>query len=132
MPHDVPSVLQEIVAYKHEEVAARKAAQSHVALDGLPPPRGFAAAIARENSPNQLRDYLQTSHALGMDTLVEVHTEAELEIALAADAPIIGVNNRDLNTFATDLATTARFAARIKTPGSSANRILVSESGIGT
>src|SRR5947209_17665844 len=47
MPPEVPSVLQEIVVYKQQEVAARKAARPHFALDALPPARGFAAAIAR-------------------------------------------------------------------------------------
>jgi indole-3-glycerol phosphate synthase len=79
-------------------------------------------------SPNQLREYLQNAHSLGMDALVEVHTELELEVALAGGARIIGVNNRDLNSFVTDLGTTERFAPRIKAPGT--DRILVSESGI--
>jgi indole-3-glycerol phosphate synthase len=79
-------------------------------------------------SPNQLKDYLQTAEALGLDALVEVHTEAELEVALASPARVIGVNNRDLNTFVTDLATTVRFAPRVKEPGT--ERVLVSESGI--
>src|SRR5437867_3230475 len=47
MSRDVPSVLQEIVAFKQEEVAARKAAQPRFELEGLPPTRGFAAAIRR-------------------------------------------------------------------------------------
>jgi indole-3-glycerol phosphate synthase len=85
-------------------------------------------------SPNQLRDYLQMAQALDLAALVEVHTEPELEVALAGGARIIGVNNRDLNSFVTDLATTERFAARVKETGAgtAAGRILVSESGIGT
>ena len=82
-------------------------------------------------SANQLRDYLQAAQALGMDALVEVHTEPELEVALASGARIIGVNNRDLNSFVTDLATTERFAARVKGNGGE-DRVLVSESGIGS
>ena len=80
-------------------------------------------------SPAQLRDYLQAAEALDLDALVEVHTEPELEAALAAGARIIGVNNRDLNSFVTDLGTTESFASRIKGDGQ-ADRILVSESGI--
>jgi indole-3-glycerol phosphate synthase len=240
MPPEVPSVLQEIVAYKVEEVAARKAAQPSFSLESLPPARPFAAALSRNEgldaslpagtrrpvrliaevkraspvkgilradfdavslastyaangaaaisvltderffqghpdylrqireivplpllrkefiidewqlpesrflgadavlliaailSPNQLCDYLHAATALRMDALVEVHTKAELETALAAEARIIGVNNRDLNNFVTDLATTERFAARIKGEGGSRSRILVSESGIRT
>jgi indole-3-glycerol phosphate synthase len=234
MPPEIPSVLQKIVAHKRHEVAAAKAARPQLALDGLPPPRGFAAAIRRPDtgdqtpsadcrliaevkhaspvkgvlrqgfdavalardyaangaaaisvltdvrffqghpdylrqihdavsvpllrkefiidewqisesralgadaillivailSPSQLQEYLHSAHSLGIDVLVEVHTEPELEVALASGARIIGVNNRDLNSFVTDLATTERFAPRIKPPGS--DRILVSESGIGS
>jgi indole-3-glycerol phosphate synthase len=235
MPPEVPSVLQEIVAHKRSEVAAAKAARPHIALDGLPPPCGFAAAIRSPNtqyptpnaqpcrliaevkhaspvkgvlrpdfdpvslaqayaangaaaisvltdvrffrghpnylqqirevvpipllrkefiidewqipesralgadaillivailSLNQLREYLHAAHSLGMDALVEIHTDPELEVALASGARIIGVNNRDLNAFVTDLGITERLAPRIKAPG--ADRILVSESGINT
>lgn len=61
----------------------------------------------------------------GMDALVEVHDEAELERALALKARIIGINNRDLKTLKTDLAVTERIAPLVP-PGP----ILVSESGI--
>jgi indole-3-glycerol phosphate synthase len=60
-----------------------------------------------------------------MNCLVEVHNEAELEIALRSQAGIIGINNRDLSTFETDLATTGRLRPLIPT-----GRIVVSESGI--
>jgi indole-3-glycerol phosphate synthase len=86
-------------------------------------------------SPNQLRDYLHLAQALDLEALVEVHTEPELEVALASGARIIGVNNRDLNSFVTDLSTTERFAARVKGTGAvtaPGGRILVSESGIGS
>jgi indole-3-glycerol phosphate synthase len=64
-----------------------------------------------------------------MDALVEVHTERELEQALVAGARIVGINNRDLNSFVTELGTTEKFASRIKEAGTG-DRILVSESGI--
>ncbi len=54
------------------------------------------------------KDYLAASHQLGLDALVEVHTENELEIALAAKARIIGVNNRDLKTLDINLGTAPR------------------------
>jgi indole-3-glycerol phosphate synthase/phosphoribosylanthranilate isomerase len=62
---------------------------------------------------------------LGIDALVEAHTEDELARALRLDAPIIGINNRDLRTLKTDLATTERLALRVPD-----DRLLISESGI--
>src|SRR3546814_21088697 len=64
---------------------------------------------------------------LGMDVLIEVHDEAELDRALRLRSPLVGVNNRNLRTPAADLATTERLATRI-----GAERVLVCESGIRT
>lgn len=74
---------------------------------------------------DRLRELLRISHGLKMSCLVEVHNEAEVEIALKSRAKIIGINNRDLNTFDVDLATTRRLRPLIPP-----NRIVVSESGI--
>lgn len=63
----------------------------------------------------------------GLDVLVEVHDEEELQRALAIDAKIIGVNNRDLKTFEVDLAQTERIAAHFPFHE---NRVFISESGI--
>jgi indole-3-glycerol phosphate synthase len=63
----------------------------------------------------------------GMDALVEVHDEAELERALALGAQMVGINNRDLKTFVTDLGVTLRLLPRIPQ-----DRLVVAESGLGT
>ncbi|RMF93317.1 MAG: indole-3-glycerol phosphate synthase TrpC [Nitrospinota bacterium] len=74
-----------------------------------------------------LRDLLALTHSLQMEALVEVHTTAELERALRAEARIIGINNRNLQTFHTDTATTLHLLPHIP-PG----KVVVSESGIHT
>ncbi len=76
-------------------------------------------------TPEKLAALLRLSHELKMDCLVEVHNEAELEIALGSGARIIGINNRDLKTFNVDLTTTERLRTLIPP-----DRIVVSESGI--
>jgi len=76
-------------------------------------------------SNEQLKELLSLSHRLGMQCLVEVHNEAELESALLGGARIIGINNRNLGSFAVDLSTTKRLRPLVP-PG----RIVVSESGI--
>ncbi len=73
------------------------------------------------------RELVSAARALDMSVLVEVHNEEELERALLLDAWLIGINNRNLNTFETHLETTERLAQLIP-PG----RIIVSESGIFT
>ena len=62
--------------------------------------------------------YLRYAQALGLDALVEVHDEAELDVALAAGARLIGVNNRDLRSLAIDLAVAPRLieAGRRRAP----------------
>ena len=82
------------------------------------------AAILTEG---QLREYRELADSLGLAALVEVHDREELEKTLAAGAEIVGINNRDLKTFVTDIRTSMELASLIPK-----DRIAISESGIRT
>jgi indole-3-glycerol phosphate synthase len=83
--------------------------------------------IVRVLADAQLRDYLALAESLEMSALVEIHDEADLERALAANARVIGINNRNLADFTVDLATTERLAR-----GIASDKIVVAESGVFT
>jgi indole-3-glycerol phosphate synthase len=73
----------------------------------------------------KLAGFIAVAENLGLAALVEVHTKKELDLALAADAEIIGINNRNLDTFVTDIDTSLKLRAQIP-----ADKIVVAESGI--
>lgn len=75
----------------------------------------------------EVRALLDLASQFDIQALVEVHNEAEVDRALEARAPVIGINNRDLETFRVDLAVTRRLRPRIPP-----DRVVVSESGIHT
>jgi indole-3-glycerol phosphate synthase len=81
--------------------------------------------IAAAMDSPQLQDLSAAARSAGLEPLVEVHDGVELDRALAAGADLVGINNRDLRTFATAIETTLRLAARVP-----AGVTLVSESGI--
>jgi len=81
--------------------------------------------IATILSQGQLEELMSLSHSLRLRCLVEVHDEGEVERAVLSDAEIIGINNRDLNTFSVDINTTRRLRPLVPE-----GKIVVSESGI--
>jgi len=81
--------------------------------------------IADLLSKSELCGFYNLATSLGLDVLIEVHKEEDIEKALATEGSIIGINNRDLHTFRVDLAITQKLI-RLIPP----NRIKVSESGI--
>ncbi len=78
--------------------------------------------------PEMVATLYETTHALGMDALVEVNNIAELQVALDVDVDLIGINNRDLRTFEVDPHTTERVLAALP---ADQQPIVVSLSGFG-
>lgn len=110
---EVPVLRKDFVVDDYQLEEARAAGADAVLL--------IVAAL----DPVTLRDLARYARDLGLETLVEVHDADELADALAAGGDVIGVNNRDLRTFVTDLATSERVAA-----AAPAGTRLVAESGI--
>ena len=110
---DIPLLRKDFTIDPYHIYQARVAGADAVLL--------IVAALSRE----QLFEFINIATSLTMAALVEVHTKNELDIALDVGAEIIGINNRDLRTFNTDLATT--FNLRESIPS---DRVVVSESGI--
>jgi indole-3-glycerol phosphate synthase len=81
----------------------------------------IVAGLGRE----RLAELMAAAAELGLDALVETHDEEEVEIAVAAGAEVIGINNRDLHTLEVDLSTTFRLLADVP-----AGTVVVAESGI--
>lgn len=83
--------------------------------------------IVRLLEPDALRAHLELARELGMEALVETHSQPEIAAALAAGARIVGINNRDLDTMTVSLDTTRRLAHLVPD-----DVVLVAESGIAT
>lgn len=86
-----------------------------------------ALLIVAMLEPAALKELVELALEIGITPLVEVHTEAEVGLALDAGARVIGINNRDLHSFAVDLAVTERLAPLVPP-----DRTLVGESGVFT
>jgi len=117
-------------------IAARSAGLPLLYKDFVVHPRQLAEARAAGASAvlliasvlgDLLEFYLERAERLGLDALVEVHSEAELELALASGARIIGINNRDLTSLEVDLGVAPRLARLARKRGFGG--VLVAESG---
>jgi indole-3-glycerol phosphate synthase len=111
----IPVLRKEFIVDRYQLVEARAAGADAILL--------IVAALDDE----RLRRLLGEARALGLDALVEVHDDAELDRALAAGATIVGVNNRNLRTLAVDLDASRRLAACMPS-----QVVGVAESGIRT
>jgi indole-3-glycerol phosphate synthase len=109
----VPLMRKDFVVTEHQVLEARAEGADAVLL--------IAAAL----SPERLTELLAVTRRWGMEALVEVHDEAEMEAALGAGAAVVGVNHRDLTTFSVDIGITERLRPRV--PG---DVLYVAESGI--
>ena len=110
---DIPVLRKEFIFDPYQVIEARAYGADAILL--------IVAMLDRE----ELSGLKQLAEGMWMQALVEVHDEAELDVALEVGAEIIGINNRDLRTFVTDIATTERLAGRVP-PG----KLVVGESGI--
>jgi indole-3-glycerol phosphate synthase len=110
----LPCLRKDFIVSEYQVWEARAAGADAILL--------IVAALLRR----ELVALLDAARAAVLDVLVEVHDERELEAALQVDAPLIGINNRNLKTFKVDLAVTETLAPRVPR-----DRIVVSESGLG-
>ncbi len=111
---DLPLLCKDFVVDERQIAAARMAGADCILL---------IAAVVEDG---QLRDLGGFARDLGLDVLVEVHNDDEAARAVAQQATMIGVNNRDLHTFTTDLATTYALLDGLRRCA----QVVVSESGI--
>lgn len=109
----LPLLRKDFVVDAYQIYQARAAGADAVLL--------IAAALTQD----ALAEFISLATDLTLDVLLEVHNQAELERALQFPVELIGINNRDLKTFHTDLAVTERLLPRIPT-----DRLVVAESGI--
>lgn len=109
----LPILRKDFIIDEYQIVEARDAGASAILL------------IATILDRSSLKQFIERAKSLNMDSLCEVHNERELEKVLSIDAEIVGINNRDLNTFYMSLDTTKKLAKNIPK-----GKIIVSESGM--
>lgn len=116
--HPIPMLRKDFIIDPYQVYQARAAGADAILL--------IVAAL----NDDDLHDLQAVTTHLGMQALVEVHTEEEWHRARAVSAHLIGINNRDLHTFETHLETTEQLARLL--PTTSPSPLLISESGIST
>lgn len=109
----VPTLMKDFIIHEHQIYEASVCGASAVLL------------IVAILSNDELKHLTATAHRLGLDCLVEVHDQEELKRALAVDAEIIGINNRNLHSFVVDKTTCERLAVEIPK-----GKVVVAESGL--
>jgi indole-3-glycerol phosphate synthase len=110
---DVPLLRKDFIFDPYQIIEARVAGADAILL------------IAAMLELSMLKDFFSLARELGLDVLLEIHDERELETALRTDCHLIGINNRNLHTFVTDLGTTERLLRQMPD-----DRFVVAESGI--
>lgn len=110
---DLPVLRKEFIVSEYQVYESRAAGADAILL------------IARILTPQQLSDLLSLTHRLGLDALVEIHSDADYAAAHQAGARLIGINNRNLATFDTDIRTAMQLA-NLLAPG----EVPVAASGI--
>lgn len=117
---DLPLLMKDILLTRVQVDAAAAIGAAAILL--------IHALFDRGYGDGDVDDLIDYAHAKGLEVLLEAHTDAEFAAALHTDAELVGINNRDLRTFAVDLTTTPRLLQT--TPA--AGKVVVSESGIQT
>ena len=112
---DIPLLRKDFIVSEYQLLEARASGADAVLL--------IVAAL----TPQELEELSQQADALGLDTLIEVHNQEELDTALDIGAQVIGVNNRNLRTLAVDVQASEALIARIPP-----DVVAVSESGLKT
>lgn len=116
----VPLLMKDFIVSACQIEAARDAGANAILLIQALFDRGYAACSVEE--------MIDVAHAVGLEVLLETHTDDEFERALSSDADLVGINNRDLGTLHVDLITTKAILENASTDG----RPVVSESGVTT
>lgn len=111
---DIPILCKDFILEESQIYQAYQAGASMILL------------IIRVLSPIRIRELYNYARSIGLDILVEVHDQSDLEVAWTLNPELIGINNRDLNRFQTDLATTENLIRLIRNP----DILVISESGI--